>query len=82
MRSAYAHRFVGLWLAGLCACSTDVAPLDEKVLRAFAQAYMEAWSSQDPERVAACFAESGSLTLNAPGHASDAQRSRRPLAGT
>src|SRR5437764_13347290 len=30
----------------------------------FAQRYAEAWCSQNPERVAASFAENGSLTVN------------------
>ena len=33
-------------------------------LREFAQRYAEAWCSQDPERVAAFFAENGSLKVN------------------
>ena len=33
-------------------------------LTEFAQRYAEAWCSQDPERVAAFFAENGSLKVN------------------
>jgi uncharacterized protein (TIGR02246 family) len=33
-------------------------------LTAFAQRYAKAWCSQDPERVAAFFADDGSLTVN------------------
>jgi uncharacterized protein (TIGR02246 family) len=33
-------------------------------LKAFAKRYAEAWCSQDPERVAAFFAERGSISIN------------------
>jgi uncharacterized protein (TIGR02246 family) len=33
-------------------------------LTTFAERYAQAWSSEDPERVAAFFAEDGSLTVN------------------
>ena len=33
-------------------------------IRRFAEAYTAAWCSQDPNRVAACYAEGGSLTVN------------------
>jgi steroid delta-isomerase-like uncharacterized protein len=36
---------------------------DEK-LKEFAQRYAEAWCSQDPEKVAAFFAERGSISIN------------------
>jgi uncharacterized protein (TIGR02246 family) len=38
--------------------------LDPGQLRQFAERYTEAWCSQDPERVAAHYAPSGSLTIN------------------
>jgi uncharacterized protein (TIGR02246 family) len=34
------------------------------VLKNFAKRYAEAWCSQDPEKVAAFFAENGSLSIN------------------
>jgi len=37
---------------------------DPDQLREFADAYTEAWCSQDPERVAAHYAPAGSLTIN------------------
>lgn len=33
-------------------------------LKAFAERYAEAWCSQDPEKVAALYAENGSLSVN------------------
>lgn len=39
-------------------------PIDPLRLRAFAQAYTEAWCSMDPDRVAAHFAAEGSLAIN------------------
>ena len=38
--------------------------LDPNQLREFAQRYTEAWCSQDPEKVAAFFAEKGSISIN------------------
>jgi hypothetical protein len=38
--------------------------LEPGQLRTFAQAYTEAWCSQEPERVAAHYAPDGSLTIN------------------
>ena len=38
--------------------------MDLADVRAFAAKYTSAWCSQDPARVAACFAEDGSLTIN------------------
>jgi uncharacterized protein (TIGR02246 family) len=38
--------------------------MDEARLQRFAQEYTAAWCSQDPARVAACYAERGSLTIN------------------
>ena len=40
-----------------------MAPAPDQ-LREFAQRYTEAWCSQDPGRVAACYAPDGSLTIN------------------
>jgi steroid delta-isomerase-like uncharacterized protein len=37
---------------------------DLSVLKKFAQRYADAWSSQDPEKVAAFFAERGSISIN------------------
>lgn len=37
---------------------------DTHSIRRFAEAYTAAWCSQDPDRVAACYAENGSLTVN------------------
>ena len=39
--------------------------MDLAKLRQFAERYAEAWCSQDPEKVAAFFAEDGSLSVNA-----------------
>ena len=33
-------------------------------LKNFAKRYANAWCSQDPDKVAACFAENGSITVN------------------
>jgi uncharacterized protein (TIGR02246 family) len=38
--------------------------MDLATVRAFANRYTAAWCSQDPSRVASCFAETGSLTIN------------------
>ena len=43
--------------------SRDVAQ-DADQLREFAERYTDAWSSGDPERVAAHYAPNGSLTIN------------------
>jgi uncharacterized protein (TIGR02246 family) len=45
-------------------CTKAPPPLDAAKLREFASDYAVAWSSQDPARVAACFANNGSLTIN------------------
>ena len=37
---------------------------DTDSIRRFAEAYTAAWCSQDPDRVAACYAENGSLMVN------------------
>ena len=42
-------------------------------LRAFASLYAKAWSSQEPERVAAFYAEQGSLSVNGGPAASGRQ---------
>jgi len=39
--------------------------LDIEKLKGFARRYADAWSSQDPEQVAAFYAEDGSLSVNA-----------------
>ena len=39
-------------------------PMDARTLQDFAAKYTEAWCSQDASRVAAFFAEDGSLTIN------------------
>ena len=39
-------------------------PNDLETLTKFAQGYAEAWCGQDPEKVAAFFAENGSLSVN------------------
>ena len=38
--------------------------MDSTALHAFAARYASAWSSQEPQRVAACFSEGGSLSVN------------------
>ncbi|MEO8195618.1 MAG: nuclear transport factor 2 family protein [Thermoanaerobaculia bacterium] len=45
-------------------CGKSTPPLDREKLREFASDYAIAWSSQNPARVAACFAPSGSLSIN------------------
>lgn len=39
-------------------------PVTNDELTKFAQRYAKAWSSQDPQRVAAFFAENGSISIN------------------
>ena len=46
------------------ACKKAAPPLDAEKLREFASDYAVAWSSQNPERVAAHFAPNGSLAIN------------------
>ena len=48
-----------LWGKLLASRSDDMSELDD-----FASRYAEAWCSQDPEKVAAFFAENGSLSVN------------------
>ncbi len=45
-------------------CGKSAPPLDREQLREFASNYASAWSSQNPARVAACFAPNGSLAIN------------------
>jgi len=53
---------------GFLLAATDFASggatMDEAAMEGFATRYTAAWCSQEPERVAAFFAESGSLTIN------------------
>lgn len=51
-------------LALSSACSKPNPLLERENLKEFATDYAIAWSSQDPARVAACFAPNGSLTIN------------------
>ena len=46
------------------ACTPAKPPLDAAKLREFASDYAAAWGSQDPVRVAASFAPTGSLAIN------------------
>jgi uncharacterized protein (TIGR02246 family) len=45
------------------ACATTVA-MSRSTLNDFATRYAAAWSSQNPEQLASCYAENGSLTVN------------------
>jgi len=57
--------------------------MDAGELRDFAERYTAAWCSQDPERVAAFFSTSGSLTVNGGAPAAGAgQQRRRTRPGT
>ncbi len=56
--------FLGIALAGASACTHDRAPMTSPALHDFATRYTAAWCSQDPARVAAFFAPTGSLTIN------------------
>jgi len=51
-------------IAALTACATEKTGMETEVLRAFATDYSAAWSSQDPQRVAAFFAVEGALRIN------------------
>jgi len=51
-------------LPGLGACGGDAPESAPPDLPEFAAQYTEAWCSQEPARVAAFFAEDGSLTIN------------------
>lgn len=48
----------------LSGCTSKNAPVDPARMKAFATRYTAAWSGQDPARVAALFAEHGSLSIN------------------
>ena len=55
---------IAVTLALATACSNSVVPLEPAKLRDFASAYALAWGTQDPAKVAACFAPTGSLKIN------------------
>lgn len=55
---------IAVVLALSSACSKDVPPLEAEKLRKFASDYALAWGTQDPAKVAAFFAPTGSLTIN------------------
>lgn len=55
---------VAATLALTTACTKEMTLEDAAKLRTFASDYATAWGSQDPARVAACFAPTGSLTIN------------------
>jgi predicted ester cyclase len=38
--------------------------MDQSLIHSFAERYTAAWCSQDPTRVAACYEENGSLSVN------------------
>ncbi len=46
------------------ACTTRTATMTDADVIKFATSYAAAWSSQDPARFAALYAESGSLVVN------------------
>ncbi|MGB0134600.1 nuclear transport factor 2 family protein [Dokdonella sp.] len=46
------------------ACKSESGQIDEAKMQAFGRSYTDAWSSQDPARVASHFAENGSLQIN------------------
>ncbi len=54
-----------LALVTLLACRKEEFVMDGDTLKDFAVGYTAAWCSQDPARVAAFFAEDGSLKVNA-----------------
>jgi len=51
--------------AVLAGCAGEKATMTDAELQDFATRYTAAWCSQDPASVAAFFADSGSLTINA-----------------
>jgi hypothetical protein len=51
-------------LAVLAACTSEEKPMDTAQLEELGARYTEAWCSQNPARVAAFFAEHGSLKIN------------------
>lgn len=53
-----------LALVALAGCRRDHFVMDATTLHDFATGYTSAWCSQDPGRVAAFFAEDGSLKVN------------------
>jgi hypothetical protein len=55
---------IAVTLALATACSKSVPPLEATKLRDFASAYALAWGTQDPAKVAACFAPTGSFKIN------------------
>jgi uncharacterized protein (TIGR02246 family) len=55
---------VALILVGVAMAGCQGARMDSEELERFATDYTFAWCSQEPERVAAFFAENGSLTIN------------------
>jgi len=61
LQAALAMAFVLIQSTG---CGKSTPPLDREKLREFATDYAIAWSSQNPARVAACFAPTGSLSIN------------------
>src|SRR5205823_10697628 len=48
----------------ICSCADSAIRMTLTELTRFAKRYGEAWCSQNPENVAAFFAESGSLSVN------------------
>ena len=56
---------VAVAVFGLTACTDAERPMTRSELTEFATRYAEAWSSQDPEALAAFYAEDGTLTVNA-----------------
>src|SRR5438876_4740905 len=48
----------------ICSCGDSAIRMTLTELTRFAKRYAEAWCSQNPESVAACFAENGSLSVN------------------
>lgn len=53
-----------LSVLALTACQPKEEPMDPAALHDFATSYTAAWCSQNPESVAAHFAENGSLQIN------------------
>lgn len=54
-----------LLLAGLLpGCGAETSPYDEAELAVFVQEYLDAWSSRDPEQVAAFFTADGVMIIN------------------
>ena len=55
---------IALFLVMFSGCTSRRTPMDATKLRDFATKYTAAWCSQHAERVAAFFAENGSLKIN------------------